>query len=116
KRQISVLRRLGRTETAVDELVDTIYTDVEAWLELANLYISLLPVRIFINAGPSSVSRPPQNLFYVLQAAEIAYTAEDIPLAIRFFLVAIDMVGDDEESPPPTGITERVWYRVELVS
>ncbi|KAH9064589.1 hypothetical protein EDB87DRAFT_1556495, partial [Lactarius vividus] len=38
----------------------------------------------------------PQNL---LQAAETAYAAEDI-LAIRFFLITIDMVGDDEESPP----------------
>ncbi|KAH9043615.1 hypothetical protein EDB84DRAFT_1249780, partial [Lactarius hengduanensis] len=61
-----------------------------------------------------SVSRPPQNPFYVLQAAEIAYTAEDIPLAIRFFLVAIDMVVDDEESPPPTGIAGRIWHGVEL--
>ncbi len=44
KRQISVLKRLRRTETAVDKLsklVDTFYTDVEAWLELADLYISL---------------------------------------------------------------------------
>ena len=44
KRQISVLKRLGRTQTAVDELsklVDTFYTDVEAWLELADLYTSL---------------------------------------------------------------------------
>ena len=44
KRQISVLNRLGRTENAVDELsklVDTFYTDVEAWLQLADLYISL---------------------------------------------------------------------------
>lgn len=44
KRQISVLKRLGKTESAVDELsklVDTFYTDVEAWLELADLYVSL---------------------------------------------------------------------------
>jgi len=58
----------------------------------------------------------PQNPFYVLQAAETAYTAEDIPLAIRFFLMTIDMAGDDEEPPPPTGITVRAWYGVELVS
>ena len=42
-RQISVLRKLGNTDRAVEELsrfVDTFYTDVEAWLELADLYAS----------------------------------------------------------------------------
>jgi hypothetical protein len=44
KRQISVLRKLGKIEQAVEELasfVETFYTDVEAWLELADLYASL---------------------------------------------------------------------------
>ena len=56
-----------------------------------------------------SVSRPlvgPTNLIDVLQAAGTAYTAEDIPLAlaIRLFLMTIDLIGDDEESLLPTGI------------
>jgi ER membrane protein complex subunit 2 len=61
----------------------------------------------------------PQNPFYVLQAAETAYTAEDIPLALRFYLMTIEMVGadDDGDKPPaPTGIAIRAWYGVELVS
>ncbi len=62
----------------------------------------------------------PQNPFYVLQAGETAFTARDIPLAMRFFLMAIEMTGDDNEKnappPPPTGITVRAWYGVELVS
>ena len=61
----------------------------------------------------------PQNPFYVLQAAETAYTAQDIPLAMKFFLMAIEMTGDNNEDavpPPPTGITLRAWYGVELVS
>jgi hypothetical protein len=43
KRQISVLRKLGETDRAVEELskfVDTFYTDVEGWLELADIYTS----------------------------------------------------------------------------
>lgn len=43
KRQISVLRKLGQIDRAVVELskfVDTFYTDVEAWLELADIYTS----------------------------------------------------------------------------
>ncbi|KAN0139212.1 hypothetical protein V8E53_002713, partial [Lactarius tabidus] len=117
KRQISVLKRLGRTESAVDELsklVDTFYTDVEAWLELADLYISIYQYTSALQALSHVLLLAPQNPFYVLQAAETAYTAEDIPLAIRFFLMTIDMVSDDEEPPPPTGITVRAWYGVEL--
>lgn len=62
----------------------------------------------------------PQNPFYVLQAAETAYTAQDIPLAMRFFLMAIDMAEDDNHAvvprPPPKDFTLRAWYGVELVS
>ena len=61
----------------------------------------------------------PQNPFYVLQAAETAYTAQDIPLAMRFFLMATEMTDDHDGAappPPPTGITIRAWYGVELVS
>jgi hypothetical protein len=61
----------------------------------------------------------PQNPFYVLQAGETAYTAQDIPLAVRFFLMVIEMTGDDKDDaglPPPTGITIRAWYGVEMVS
>ena len=61
----------------------------------------------------------PQNPFYVLQAGETAYTAQDIPLAMRFFLMVIEMTGDDNDGavlPVPAGITIRAWYGVELVS
>jgi hypothetical protein len=42
-REISVLRKLGKIDLAVDQLskfADTFYTDVEAWLELADIYAS----------------------------------------------------------------------------
>jgi hypothetical protein len=43
KRQISILRRIGKVDQAVDELsrfLDTFYNDVEGWLELADIYTS----------------------------------------------------------------------------
>ena len=43
KRKISVLRRIGKIDLAVDELslfLDTFYNDVEGWLELADIYMS----------------------------------------------------------------------------
>lgn len=61
----------------------------------------------------------PQNPFYVLQAAETAYTAGDLALAIKMFLMVVDMTdGDDSESlieSTPLGITVRAWYGVKLV-
>ncbi|KAH9990246.1 tetratricopeptide repeat domain 35 [Russula compacta] len=120
KRQISVLRKLGRVEKAVEELskfVDTFYTDVEAWLELADIYASHHRYTSALQSLSHVLLLTPQNPFYVLQAAETAYTAQDIPLAIRFFLMVIEMTGgdnDDVRPPPPTGIAVRAWYGVEL--
>ena len=35
----------------------------------------------------------PQNPFYVLQAAETAYTVGDVALSIRMFLMVVDITG-----------------------
>lgn len=59
----------------------------------------------------------PQNPFYVLEFAEIAYASGDIPLAVKMFLMAVDMT-DDEDSPITSyqmDITLRAWYGVKLV-
>jgi ER membrane protein complex subunit 2 len=59
----------------------------------------------------------PQNPFYVLQAAETAYTADDVPLSIKMFLMVIEMTGEGEDDPraKPQGIAVRAWYGVRLV-
>ncbi|KAI9513505.1 TPR-like protein [Russula earlei] len=121
KRLISVLRRLGRIERAVEELsklADTFYTDVEVWLELADIYATHHQYTSALRSLSHVLLLTPQNPFYVLQAAETAYTAQDVPLAIRFFLMVVEMTGVDSDEtrppPPPTGITVRAWYGVEL--
>lgn len=41
KRRVSIFRRTGKLDKAVNELsqyLDTFYTDVEGWLELADIY------------------------------------------------------------------------------
>ncbi|KAH9968059.1 TPR-like protein [Russula dissimulans] len=121
KRLISMLRKLGRIENALEELcklADTFYTDVEVWLELADIYVSCHQYTSALQSLSHVLLLTPQNPFYVLQAAETAYTAKDIPLAIRFFLMVVEMTGDDngdaKPPPPPTGITVRAWYGVEL--
>ena len=61
----------------------------------------------------------PQNPFYVLQAAETAYTTGDVALSIKMFLMVVDMTdGDDSDShveTTPLGITVRARYGVKLV-
>ncbi|EIM87497.1 TPR-like protein [Stereum hirsutum FP-91666 SS1] len=120
KRRISVLRRLGQIETAVTELtqfLDTFYNDVEGWLELADIYTSCNQYTLALQALSHVLILSPQNPFYVLQAAETAYTLEDIPLAIKWFLLVVDMTTDeDAQKTKPTGIIVRAWYGIALCS
>jgi len=59
----------------------------------------------------------PQNPFTFLQFAETAYTAGDLPLALKMFLVVIDMGERDlPKDEPPTAINVRAWLGVKLVS
>lgn len=121
KRQISVLRRMGKIDRAVEELsqfLDTFYTDVEGWLELADIYASCNQYNFALQSLSHVLLLAPQNPFYVLQAAETAYTAGDICLAIKMFLMVVDMTVEDDDAQTknstPTGITVRAWYGVEL--
>lgn len=64
----------------------------------------------------------PQNPFYVLQAAETAYTSGDVPLAARFFLMVIDMTDDPDigdaqarTEAVPEGISVRAWFGLKQV-
>jgi tetratricopeptide (TPR) repeat protein len=121
KRKISVLRRMGKVDKAIDELsqfLDTFYTDVEGWLELADLYSTCNQYTYALQSLSHVLLLAPQNPFYVLQAAEIAYTAADIPLSIKMFLTAVEMTHEDDSvalpDSIPKGITVRAWYGVKL--
>jgi len=51
KRRISILRRTGKYEKAVAQLskfLDTFYTDLEGWLELADIYSSCNQLSILL--------------------------------------------------------------------
>lgn len=62
----------------------------------------------------------PQNAFYILEAAETAYSAADIPLALKFYLRVVEMLDEPPSSGTtpsrPEGPTLRAWYGVKLVS
>ncbi|KAJ3746431.1 hypothetical protein DFH05DRAFT_1523023 [Lentinula detonsa] len=118
KRRISVLIRIGKSEQAVTELsdyLDTFYTDVEGWVELAELYSSCNQYTSATRALSHALLLAPQNPFYVLQFAETAYTADDIPLAIKMFMLALDIIDRHaSEESIPTGVSIRAWYGVKL--
>ncbi|KAI5120033.1 hypothetical protein M0805_004661 [Coniferiporia weirii] len=119
KRKVSILRRMKEVARAMDELstfLDTYYTDVEGWLELADIYSSCSQYESALGALQHALLLAPQNPFYVLQAAEIAYTAGDIPLSVKFFLSVVDMTEDPDLDPAarieavPEGIAVRAWF------
>lgn len=135
KRQIAVLRSQGSQSilNAVDLLtkyLDTFYTDVVAWIELADIYASLNlfvakfshlmeVTHLFSKSYTHSLQAlshvlilASQNPFHVLRFAETAYTAGDIPLAHKMFLRVIDM---DEPASPESKASKRAWWGVKLV-
>ncbi|KAG5644023.1 hypothetical protein DXG03_009238 [Asterophora parasitica] len=118
KRRISVIRRTGRNTQAVEELsqfLDTFYTDVEGWLELADIYSSCNQYTQALQALSHTLLLAPQNPFTFLQFAETAYTSGDLPLALKMFLVVVDMgERDTEPDAPPNGIQIRAWLGVKL--
>ncbi|RDB19720.1 ER membrane protein complex subunit 2-A [Hypsizygus marmoreus] len=118
KRRISVIRRTGRYDRAVEELsayLDTFYTDLEGWLELADVYASCNQYTHALQALSHALLLAPQNPFTFLQFAETAYTAGDLPLALKMFLVVVDMgERDSDKDEPPVSINIRAWLGVKL--
>ncbi|KAF9259910.1 TPR-like protein [Marasmius fiardii PR-910] len=120
KRRISVLRRSGKIDKAVEELkeyLDTFYNDLEAWVELADIYSSCYQYSSALSSLSHTLLLAPQNPFYTLQFAETAYTASDIPLAFKMFLVCIEIAERDLEAGEVNageGISTRAWFGVKL--
>ncbi|XP_006455301.1 hypothetical protein AGABI2DRAFT_145494 [Agaricus bisporus var. bisporus H97] len=112
KRQISVLRQMGRIEEAINELrlfLDTFYNDLEGWLELADIYSSCCQYTSALQALSHALLLAPQNPFTFLQFAETAFSAGDIQLALKNFLIVIDM-----SDQTPVGFSVRAWWGVKL--
>lgn len=119
RRKVTVLKRMGRMDKAVEELselLDTFYADVDGWVELAEIYYICNKYTYALQALSHALILAPQNPFYVLQFAEMAYNAADIPLAMKMYLVVVDMT-DDEDAPTKsitTDVTLRAWYGIKL--
>lgn len=121
KRRISLKRRTGKAEKAVEELceyLDTFYNDIEGWLELADMYASCNQYTQAMQSLSHVLLLAPQNPFHMLHFAETAYTANDVPLALKMSLVVLDMTERDVTTPheiAASGISIRAWWGVKLV-
>ncbi len=123
RRKAHVLRHSGKIERAVEELsamLDTFYTEIDGWLELADIYATCHQHTYALQALSHALLLSPQNPAYFLQYAETAYLAEDVPLALKMFLQTVDMTDDDDGDLAPSdsipiGITLRAWFGVKLV-
>ncbi|KAI0634199.1 TPR-like protein [Trametes polyzona] len=122
RRKAHVLRQMGKVDRAVEELsalLDTFYTEVDGWLELADIYLSCQQYTYALQSLSHALLLAPQNPSHFLQFAETAYLAEDIPLALKMFLQTVDMTDDDDgdvapSDTVPSGITLRAWLGVKL--
>lgn len=99
------------------EYLDTVYNDVEAWQQLADVYASqglcvgesrraTLTARSYAQslACLSDLQLlQPQSPFFALQHAETAYTLADYPLAYRSFLRAMELSGPLDAEPKGRG-------------
>ena len=143
RRKAGTLRKLGKIDEAVTELcalLDTFYTEIEAWIELADIYLSC--GRCVLNMSGLSIADyssqtfrydlalqalshvlllAPQNPFHMLHFAETAYLVPDVPLALKVYLQAVDMTDDDDQDgvtpmdTVPGKLVLRAWVGVKLV-
>ena len=127
------MNKIDKAVEDLNEYLDTFYTDSEGWMELADIHSSChqsvsfhsLPfwsrklscdVRYTyaLQALSHALLLSPQNPFTFLQFAETAYSSGDVPLALKMFLLVIDM-SEEEADAIPLGISIRTWWGIKLV-
>ncbi|CED84682.1 Uncharacterized conserved protein [Phaffia rhodozyma] len=112
---IPVLRRLMSLPSLTPQdripqllkYLDVFYTDIDAWSLLSELYASL---GLYTQAL-ACISHPlllaPQNPIHFLRQAETAYTAGDLPLAFKAYLLCLSL---SEKSSDGKGMVVRCWF------
>ncbi|CAG8448379.1 426_t:CDS:2 [Funneliformis caledonium] len=98
KRRIAVYKAKGQDGQAIDALtryLDAVYNDAEAWLELSALYLNY---HLYQQAGfclEELILLQPQNHFYHLKYAEVLYTSDNIPVALKQFCRVLELCEDN---------------------
>lgn len=98
KRQIALLKARGKhTEavTALTEFLDTYYDDHEAWAELCALYLDQHLYEQAAFCCEELVLLQPANHIWILKYAEILYTLNNLPLALKHYCKVLELCTDN---------------------
>jgi len=79
------------------EHLDTVYSDVEGWQQLAEIYASIGQYRHSLACVSDLILLQPQNPFWSLRYAETAFTLGDYKLAYRSYLRTMELSGPMEK-------------------
>eukprot|EP00358_Blepharisma_japonicum_P005352 CAMPEP_0202942296 /NCGR_PEP_ID=MMETSP1395-20130829/2455_1 /ASSEMBLY_ACC=CAM_ASM_000871 /TAXON_ID=5961 /ORGANISM="Blepharisma japonicum, Strain Stock R1072" /LENGTH=161 /DNA_ID=CAMNT_0049638349 /DNA_START=280 /DNA_END=762 /DNA_ORIENTATION=+ len=95
KRKIALFRTTGKIDDAINTLnsyLETFQADIEAWEELADIYLSNQHFSQAAYCYEEVVLSSPENCWVILKYAEILYsigTLEKVNLARKYFMQAI---------------------------
>ncbi|KNZ44004.1 uncharacterized protein VP01_960g1 [Puccinia sorghi] len=98
----------------VDHL-DTVYSDPEGWLQLADAYASLGLYEQSLSALEDLILLQPENTFHILRYAETAYTAGEYELSYKTYLRVIEL-SDRISSESKGGPCRRAALGLKVVS
>ncbi|MBW0473194.1 hypothetical protein O181_012909 [Austropuccinia psidii MF-1] len=85
------------------EHLETVYSDPEGWLQLAESYATLGLYEQSLSALEDLILLQPENTFHLLRYAETAYTMEEFELAYKTYLRIIelsDQISDESKGGP----------------
>ncbi|ORZ40277.1 hypothetical protein BCR44DRAFT_61488 [Catenaria anguillulae PL171] len=95
KRKIGVLKTQGRIKEAIaalNSLLDTIPSDPEGWLELANLYLSQNMLQQAAFAVEEAILLLPTSHFVHLTYAQVQYALGAYELSLKSFCRSVELV------------------------
>lgn len=98
KRLVAVAATQGKRTEAIERLVeyvDTYMQDVEAWTELASLYLAenMYPQAAF--CVEELLLLRPQNHLYHIRYADLMYTLAKFDLALKYYCSALELCKDN---------------------
>ncbi|KAG1097768.1 hypothetical protein G6F42_018117 [Rhizopus arrhizus] len=101
KRQIALLKTRNKESDMIEALtkyLDTYYDDHEAWLELCDIYLSKYMYDQAAYCCEEIIILQPSNHVFFLKYAEILYTLNHLPLALKHYCKVLELCTDNVRS------------------
>ncbi|KAI9481395.1 MAG: hypothetical protein EXX96DRAFT_212751 [Benjaminiella poitrasii] len=98
KRQIALLKVKNKDAEMIEALsnyLDTYYDDHEAWLELCDVYVSKHMYDQACYCCEEMILLQPSNHISFLKYAEILYTVNQLPLALKHYCKVLELCTDN---------------------